>query len=70
MKDDPPALLTRQVDRAAGDLQVATVCFAASYREPMWKERLDAYPYALIGWARLREYPAAYEEIVGRELAH
>ena len=68
--DDPPALLTRQVRRAVEDLQVAKVGFAGSYRDTLWKERLEAYLYALVGRAKLREYPGVYEEIVGEKLAN
>jgi hypothetical protein len=63
---DPPAFLTRLVGRAVEDLQVAKVGFAGSYRDAMWKERLEAYLYALVGRAKLRAFPAVYRTIVER----
>jgi hypothetical protein len=62
---EPPALLTRQVPRAVEDLQVAVVGFAGSYRRPLWRERVEAYCYALLGRAKLRAYPELYDEVVG-----
>lgn len=64
---NPPPLLTRQVTRAVEDLQVAKVGFAGSYQRPLWRERLQAYLYALIGRAKLREYPSLYDAVVNRE---
>ncbi|MDY6819067.1 MAG: hypothetical protein SVG88_10440, partial [Halobacteriales archaeon] len=61
----PPPLLTLQVMRAVEDLQVAKVGFAGSYQQPIWRERLEAYLYALVGRAKLREYPTLYRRIVG-----
>jgi hypothetical protein len=61
---DPPPLLTRQIARAVEDLQVAKVGFAGNYQRPLWRERLKAYLYALVGRAKLREYPAVYDAIV------
>lgn len=55
---DPPPLLTRQASRAIEDLQVATVDHADDW--PPWRERLDAYLYALTGRAKLKEYPTVY----------
>lgn len=62
----PPPLLTLQVMRAVEDLQVAEVGFADSYQRPLWRERLQAYLYALVGRAKLREYPRVYGAIVER----
>jgi len=64
---EPPALLTRQARRAVEDLQVAAVGFADSYDRPLWRERLAAYLYALVGRAKLEEYPAVYDAVVDRE---
>ncbi|MHC3380430.1 hypothetical protein [Haloarcula sp. H-GB5] len=64
---DPPPLLTRQAARAIEDLQVAVVGFAGSYEQPMWRERLDAYLYALVGRAKLKQYPAVFRTVVGEE---
>jgi hypothetical protein len=55
---DPAPLLVTQVGRAVEDLQVAKVGFGDSYREPMWKERLETYLYALVGRAKLAEHPS------------
>ncbi|MFB6109148.1 MAG: hypothetical protein ABEJ82_09990 [Haloplanus sp.] len=63
---DPPALLTRQASRAIEDLQVAKVGFAGDYQRPLWRERLKAYIYALVGRAKLRQYPAVYDAVVTR----
>jgi hypothetical protein len=63
---DPSPLRTRLVGRAVEDLQVAKVGFADSYRDPMWKERLEAYLYALVGRAKLREFPEIHRTIVER----
>lgn len=49
----PPPLLTIQARRAVEDLQVAKVGFADSYQRPIWRERLEAYLYALLDSARL-----------------
>ncbi|EMA29693.1 hypothetical protein [Haloarcula japonica] len=64
---DPPPLLTRQAARAIEDLQVAVVGFADSYEQPMWRERLDTYLYALLGRAKLKQYPAVYRTVVGED---
>jgi hypothetical protein len=61
---EPPALLTRQIPRAVEDLQVAVVGFAGGYRTPLWRERVEAYCYALLGRAKLRAYPNLYDRIV------
>ena len=61
---DPSPLLTRLVGRAVEDLQVAKVGFAGGYRDPMWKERLEAYLYALFGRTKLRAFPEVHESIV------
>ncbi|MFB6299478.1 MAG: hypothetical protein ABEH65_04385 [Halobacteriales archaeon] len=63
----PPPLLTLQVRRAVEDLQVAKVGFAGSYQRPLWRERLEAYLYALVGRAKLREYPELYDAIIASE---
>lgn len=62
----PPPLLTIQVTRAVEDLQVAKVGFAGSYQQPIWRERLNAYLYALVGRAKLKQYPAIYDTVVDR----
>lgn len=61
---EPPPLLTRQVRRAVEDLQVANVGFAGNYQRPIWRERLKAYLYALVGRAKLEQYPEVYEAVV------
>ncbi|MFB6171634.1 MAG: hypothetical protein ABEJ23_03815 [Haloarculaceae archaeon] len=60
----PPPLLTVLVRRAVEDLQVAKVGFAGSYRRPLWRERLEAYLYALVGRAKLRRYLDVYDAVV------
>lgn len=63
--DDPDPLLTRQAARAIEDLQVATVDMAHTDGHwTAWKERLDAYLYALVGRARLHHHPDVYETLV------
>jgi len=64
--DDPDPLLAHQAGRAIEDLQVAVVGFADSYRTPLWKERLEAYLYALVGRAKLTHHPDIYQRIVDR----
>ncbi|MFC4408350.1 hypothetical protein [Haloarchaeobius iranensis] len=64
---DPPPLLTRQAGRAVEDLQVATVDEDAGSDWEIWRARLQAYLYALVGRAKLREYPAVYRTVVERE---
>ena len=61
---EPPPLLTRQVRRAVEDLQVAKVGFAGNYQRPLWRERLKAYLYALVGRAKLEQYPEVYDAVV------
>lgn len=61
---DPPPLLTRQVPRAVEDLQVAVVGFGGGGQRPHWREQLKAYCYALVGRAKLREYPALFDALV------
>jgi len=60
---DPEPLLALQAGRAIEDLQVAVVGFAGNYRDPLWKERLQAYLYALAGRAKLEHHPDVYERI-------
>jgi hypothetical protein len=60
---NPPPLLTIQVRRAVEELQVAKVGFAGSYQQPIWRERLKAYLYALVGRAKLEQYPIVYDAI-------
>jgi len=62
---DPPPLLTKVARRAIEDLQVAEVGFGGSYQRPVWRERLKAYLYALVGRAKLRETPPVYDRFVG-----
>lgn len=64
--DDPDPLLAHQAGRAIEDLQVAVVGFADSYRRPLWKERLEAYLYALVGRSKLHHHPDVYQRIVDR----
>lgn len=61
---DPPPLLTRMARRAIEDLQVAKVGFV-EYEYPLWRDRLKAYLYALVGRAKLRVYPDVYDTVVG-----
>ncbi|WP_256300700.1 hypothetical protein [Haloarchaeobius salinus] len=61
---DPPPLLTRQAGRAIEDLQVAEVDGGGGSEWEMWRERLQAYLYALVGRAKLREYPAVHQRLV------
>jgi hypothetical protein len=63
--DDPDPLLTRQAARAVEDLQVADVDLGDTDDDwPAWKERLDAYLYALVGRARFRHHPDVYATLV------
>jgi hypothetical protein len=62
--DDPDPLLAHQAGRAIEDLQVAVVGFADNYRTPLWKERLNAYLYALVGRAKLTHHPTIYQRII------
>lgn len=61
--DDPSPLLTRMARRAIEDLQVAKVGFV-EYEYPLWRDRLKAYLYALVGRAKLRAYPDVYDTVV------
>jgi hypothetical protein len=63
--DDPDPLLTRQAARAIEDLQVATVDLSHTDGDwTPWKERLDAYLYALVGRAKLHHHPDVYQRLV------
>ena len=63
--DDPDPLLTRQAARAIEDLQVATVDMTHTDGDwTAWKERLDAYLYALVGRAKLHHHPDVYQQLV------
>ncbi|WP_323676476.1 hypothetical protein [Halorubellus sp. PRR65] len=63
--DDPDPLLTRQAARAIEDLQVATVDHSNNDGHwTAWKERLDAYLYALVGRAKLHHHPKVYHQLV------
>ncbi|MFC6953295.1 hypothetical protein [Halorubellus litoreus] len=63
--DDPDPLLTRQAARAIEDLQVATVDLDHTDGDwTPWKERLDAYLYALLGRAKLHHHPDVYQQFV------
>ncbi|WP_227131162.1 hypothetical protein [Halorubellus salinus] len=65
--DDPDPLLTRQAARAIEDLQVATVDLDHTDGDwTAWKERLDAYLYALVGRAKLEHHPDVYQQFVNR----
>lgn len=64
--DDPDPLLAHQAGRAIEDLQVAVVGFGDNYRRPLWKERLEAYLYALVGRSKLHHHPDVYQRIVDR----
>jgi hypothetical protein len=64
---EPAPLLTRQAARAIEDLQVATVDEDTGSDWELWRERLQAYLYALVGRAKLRESPAVHRTVVGRE---
>ncbi|MEZ3164310.1 hypothetical protein ABNG03_14225 [Halorubrum sp. RMP-47] len=61
---DPSPLLITQIGRAVEDLQVAEGGFGGGRDEPMWRERLEAYLYALIGGAKLEAYPAVRDAII------
>jgi len=62
---DPDPLLTRQATRAVQDLRVAEVDTGDTDGSwTPWKERLDAYLYALVGRARLEHHPDVYERVV------
>jgi hypothetical protein len=63
---NPPPLLTIQVTRAVEDLQGAKIGFAGNYQQPIWRERLKAYLYALVGRAKLKHYPVIYDTVVDR----
>ena len=64
--DDPDPLLAHQAARAIEDLQVATVDIDHDDDWAPWKERLDAYLYALVGRARLHHHPDVYQQLVDR----
>ncbi|RLM70745.1 hypothetical protein DVK05_04765 [Halorubrum sp. Atlit-8R] len=61
--DDPSPLLVTQIGRAVEDLQVAAVGFVGGRDEPMWRERLEAYLYALVGRAKLEAFPPLRDAI-------
>ncbi|MFC7096792.1 hypothetical protein [Halobaculum marinum] len=61
---DPAPLLSILTVRAGEDIDVAEVGFAGSYERPLWRDRVDAYCYALIARMKLQEYPRVYEQFV------
>ncbi|WP_277555136.1 hypothetical protein [Halobaculum limi] len=62
--DDPAPLLSILTVRAGEDIDVAEVGFAGSYEYPIWRDRVDAYCYALVARMKLKEYPPLYERFV------
>ncbi|MFC6786353.1 hypothetical protein ACFQFH_10745 [Halobaculum halobium] len=62
--DDPAPLLAVLTARAGEDIDVAEVGFAGSYERPIWRDRVDAYCYALIARMKLKEYPQVYGRFV------
>jgi hypothetical protein len=62
--DSPAPLLSILTERAGEDIDVAEVGFAGSYERPIWRDRVDAYCYALIARMKLTEYPRVYERFV------
>ncbi|GAA0207819.1 hypothetical protein [Halobaculum roseum] len=65
--DSPPPLLSILTARAGEDIDVAEVGFAGSYQRPLWRDRVDAYCYALIARMKLKEYPQIFERFLARE---
>jgi len=61
---DPSPLLVTQIGRAVEDLQVAEVGFGGGRDRPMWRERLEAYLYALVGRAKLEAFPPLRDAIL------
>lgn len=61
---DLSPLLVTQIGRAVEDLQVAEVGFGGSRDGPMWRERLEAYLYALVGRAKLEAFPLLRDAIL------
>lgn len=62
--DDPAPLLSILTARAGEDIDVAEVGFGGDYEHPIWRDRVDAYCYALIARMKLTEYPPVYERFV------
>ncbi|MFC7135510.1 hypothetical protein [Halobaculum litoreum] len=62
--NDPAPLLSILTERAGEDIDVAEVGFAGSYERPLWRDRVEAYCYALIGRTKLQAYPRVYERVV------
>ncbi|QZX98467.1 hypothetical protein [Halobaculum rubrum] len=62
--ESPSPLLSILTERAGEDIDVAEVGFSGSYERPIWRDRVDAYCYALIGRMKLKEYPQVYERFV------
>lgn len=64
---DPTPFLTVLSERALADIRVAEIRRSSwnddEHWEP-WNERVQADLYALLGRARLREYPAVYDRTV------
>ena len=60
----PSPLLVTQIGRAVEDLQVAEVGFGGGRDRPMWRERLEAYLYALVGRAKLEAFPPLRDAIL------
>jgi len=55
--ESPAPLLSILAERAGEDIDVAEVGFGGSYERPRWRDRVDAYCYALIARMKLKEYP-------------
>lgn len=67
---NPPPLVTRMAERAISDVRVAEVDGAEpGDGYPWWRARLDAYLYALIGAAKLAEFPPLYRRVAGEPLS-
>ncbi|UIO99392.1 hypothetical protein Hbl1158_12775 [Halobaculum sp. CBA1158] len=64
--DSPAPLLSILTERAGEDIDVAEVGFAGSYERPIWRDRVDAYCYALVARMKLKEYPRVFERFVDR----
>lgn len=65
--DTPSPLVSILTARAGEDIDVAEVGFAGSYQRPLWRDRVDAYCYALIARMKLKEYPQIFERFLARE---
>jgi len=62
--DSPAPLLSILAERAGEDIDVAEVRRRGDRDGPAWRERVDAYCYALVARTKLKEYPRIYERFV------